>query len=203
MVFRFACRPVSRDADSWAALLFGRAGRRAARLSRLRGSRLAEALSAEALCLELTEELLPGSALKLDEDEDGKPFIPGCPLFVSLSHSGGYAAAAVSDLAVGIDLQELRKVSDGVLRRVYSPEEQSWVSEGDRTLRAIRLWTMKEAYGKLTGSGIFGDSRFCASFTDSQLNTEYGDAGFLFPDAPEGLLLTVCLARQPDAHIGS
>ena len=199
MVFRCEVRPVIKDADKWSMLLFGRAGPRARRLSRLRGSRLAQSLSAEALCMELTGELLPGRAVNLEEDSSGKPYLPGCPLSVSLSHSGGYVAAAVAETRVGIDLQALRGISDRVLRRFYSQEEQSWIRAGDRTRRAIRLWTMKEAYAKLRGDGIFGGAQFCALFAGDRPETEYEDVRFLFPDAPDGLLFTVCLERQAES----
>ncbi len=198
MVFRWEVRPVSENAEDWAMLLFGRAGPRSLRLSRLRGFRLAQSLSAEALCMELVGELLPGKAVYLEEDGNGKPYLPGCPLSLSLSHSGGYVAAAVAGTGIGIDLQELREISDRVLRRLYSPEERSWIGAGDRTRRAIRLWTMKEAYAKLRGEGIFGGARFHASFSGDRPETEYEDVRFLFPDAPEGLLFTVCLARQAE-----
>ena len=199
LVFRCEVRPVTKDAGAWATLPFGRGGPRALRLCRLRGGRLAQSLSAEALCMELAGEVLGGEAPVLEEDSAGKPFLPGCSLSVSLSHSRGYVAAAVAEAPVGVDLQETRAISDRVLRRVCSPAELSWIAAGDRTRRAIRLWTMKEAYAKLRGDGIFAGARFCASFQGDRLQTEYESLRFLFPEAPEGLLLTICLGTQPPA----
>ena len=104
-------------------------------------------------------------------------------------------AAAIADKPLGIDLQKLRRISDAVLRRYYSSDERSWIIEGDPTERAVRLWTMKEAYGKMLGIGIFGGVRFYAAFSDGRIVMEYDDAAFLFPDGPEGILFTVCLAK--------
>lgn len=195
MFLRCAYRAVTTDAQLWATLLFGRSGPRALRLSRLRGRRLAQSMSGELLCRELLSEAEPEESFILEEDERNKPYLPGSRLYVSISHSGGYVAAAVADAPVGIDLQELRKISDAVLRRYYSHDERSWINAGEPTERAVRLWTMKEAYGKLLGIGIFSGIRFSAGFADGRIITEYDDVSFHFPDAPEGQCLTVCLAK--------
>ena len=199
MTVRYQVCPVAADADRWAVLLFGRSGKRAERLSRMRGIRLAQSMTAEALCRDLLAELDPGAPFTPEDDDVGRPFLPGQPYFISLSHSGGYAAAAAADVPVGIDLQELRDVSDRTLRRFYSPAEQCWIGAGDRRSRSIRLWTMKEAYGKLLGTGILGGSRFSATFSGDRPETGYDGVRFLFPDAPEGLIFTVCLAERSES----
>ena len=66
----------------------------------------------------------------------------------------------------------------------------------ERSERAIRLWTMKEAYGKMLGVGIFTASRFNASFEGGRLLTDCAGARFLFPASPEGYLFTVCLPPE-------
>ena len=193
MVFRCAYGPVIPDARQWGTLLFGRSDARALRLSRLRGGRLAQSMSAELLCRELLASLRPGESYFLEEDASGKPFLPHSPLFVSLSHSGSFVAAAAADRPVGIDLQEKRMIREGVLRRWYSHAEREWIDAGDAGERAIRLWTMKEAYAKLKGTGIFRGDRFSAGFSGDSLCTRYGDVCFRFPEAPEGYLFTVCI----------
>ena len=194
MVCRCAYGPVIPDARQWGALLFGRSDPRALRLSCLRGVRLAQSMSAELLCRDLLAALRPGETHCLEEDESGKPFLPHSPLFVSLSHSGSFVAAAVADRPVGIDLQEKRMIREGVLRRWYSAAERDWIENGDTLERAVRLWTMKEAYAKLKGTGIFRGDRFSAGFSGDRLVTRYDDVDFQFPEAPEGYLFTVCLA---------
>lgn len=194
MVFRCAYGPVIADSQPWAELLFGRCDPRALRMSRLRGKRLAQSMSAELLCRSLLEELRPGESHCLQEDASGKPFLPHCPLFISISHSGGYVAAALADTPLGIDLQEMREIREGVLRRCCSEAERRWIDAGNPAERAVRLWTMKEAYGKMTGAGIFRGNRFHAGFEGDRLITRYEGIEFLFPAAPEGYLYTVCLA---------
>ena len=199
MVYRCACRPVEPDPQNWAALLSGRAGKRALRLYRLRGRQLAQSMTAELLCRELFSHLRPGEAFLPEEDEQGKPFLPDCPLFISLSHSKGWAAAAVSDSPVGIDLQEIRQLSDRLLQRCYSSDERKWIAEGNAAERATRLWTMKEAFGKLQGTGILLDRQFTADVVNGRLAVRYGDIRFVFPEAPKGFAFSVCLSEQTEA----
>lgn len=179
-------------------MLIGACGpRRAARLAHLKGARLEASLQAQRLCRSLWAELAgrPEADFRIEEDENGRPFAPEAPGHLSLSHSGSCAAAAVSFRPVGIDLQAIRPISDRVLARLCSAEERGWLEEAreERAARAIRLWTMKEAYGKMLGTGIFTPPYFHAAFREGRLLTEYADARFLFPASPEGYLLSVCL----------
>lgn len=195
MAVRWEYQRIITDAQQWGTLLFGDAGSRSLRLGRLRGRRLAQSMTGELTCRELLSELAPNAGYSLEEDSEGRPFVPGSPLHISISHSGGYVAAAVADRPVGIDLQELREISDAVLRRWFSPAERSWIEAGESKERAIRLWTMKEAWGKLHGKGIFSGKPFFAEITDGGIALEYDGLRFLFPEAPDGLLFSVCLSK--------
>ncbi len=93
----------------------------------------------------------------------GKPyFAKDCGLHFSLSHSDNIAVAAVSESAVGIDAERISEFREGVCRRFFTSAEARYVmsaAEGDdRKDRFIRIWTLKEAYAKMTGRGI-GDFR--------------------------------------------
>ena len=199
MDHRFACEPLRDVSGDMDALLAACGSRRTAHLARLYGERREASLNAQRLCRSLWAELAarPAEDFRIETDENGRPFAPEAPAYLSLSHSGGYAAAAASFAPVGIDLQALRPVSGRVLARRCSDAERAWISEAPetgRTARAIRLWTMKEAYGKMLGVGIFSSaSGFSASFAEGQLLLAYDDARFLLPEAPTGYLLTVCL----------
>ncbi len=78
---------------------------------------------------------------------NGKPYFDGAPFCFNLSHSGDYAVCALSDTAVGVDIEKIVPISLKVMRRffgksVLSPTEQ------------MRLWTRYESYGKMAGHGI-------------------------------------------------
>ena len=77
----------------------------------------------------------------------GKPYLDGAPFCFNLSHSGDFVVCALSDTAVGVDIEKIVPISLKAMRRfigenVILPSEQ------------IRLWTHYESYGKMVGCGI-------------------------------------------------
>lgn len=76
----------------------------------------------------------------------------------SLSHSGPYAVLAVSDLAVGVDVEGKTRNGDQVARRFFCREEYEDIRNGreeeERNRRFLAYWTMKEAYIKRDGRGL-------------------------------------------------
>lgn len=53
----------------------------------------------------------------------GKPYIRQVPWHYNLSHSGDYAALAVSDAPVGIDIQQMRFYQNSLVKRFFAEEE--------------------------------------------------------------------------------
>lgn len=91
----------------------------------------------------------------------GKPYLADSLLFFSLSHSGDYVACVFSHREVGLDLQQVRKIdAEKLSRRFFSGTERALLgeleTEQERTDFFFRLWSRKEAYGKLTGRGAAG-----------------------------------------------
>lgn len=88
-------------------------------------------------------------------DENGKPYTSG--LFFNLSHSHDYVVCSVSTKPVGCDVE---KISEGHLRiaeRYFCDSETEYIfsfPEEKRSGEFFRLWTVKEAYMKLTGEGM-------------------------------------------------
>lgn len=94
--------------------------------------------------------------LTLSYGENGKPRLVHHPdIHFSLSHSGTLAVCAVADRAVGVDVERPRAVSEALVRRVLTAEEQTWLAgQADPKAAFIRLWTRKESFLKLTGQGL-------------------------------------------------
>ncbi len=89
----------------------------------------------------------------------GKPFFQDIPVFFSLSHSGHYVCCVFSGQEVGVDIQYRTPLtSDRIVRRFFAEAERRLWENCSSTEEAeklfYRLWTRKEAYGKLTGEGI-------------------------------------------------
>lgn len=88
----------------------------------------------------------PGE-LEIVKGEHGKPcFAQGYPHF-NFSNSREYAACAVSDVPVGVDIEVEREVSDAVMNRFLGGARGS---KRERTA----IWTRYESMGKCTGEGI-------------------------------------------------
>lgn len=80
----------------------------------------------------------------------GKPYLADHPAHhFSLSHCDGLVGIAVARRPVGLDLEPLDRPVDDRLAARFLPEARP-----DRIDDRIRLWTLKEAYLKATGSGL-------------------------------------------------
>jgi len=96
------------------------------------------------------------SRFELATEPEGKPFLPDLPYFFSLSHSGGYCAAVLSDTSVGVDLQsmeEVGRIKDPVAfaERFFEACELEEFLKCPTAEELCRIWTRKEALSKLLG----------------------------------------------------
>ncbi|MBQ4121348.1 MAG: hypothetical protein IJD35_04970 [Clostridia bacterium] len=87
------------------------------------------------------------SAYVEKKSENGKPYLVGAPFHFNLSHSKDYVVCALSDCDVGVDIEKVRPISEGVMRRFVGT-----CTESDEA--NTRLWTRYEAIGKFLGVGI-------------------------------------------------
>ena len=121
-----------------------------------------QGIGAELLLIHVLRSASPDLHLPLSiaAEPDGKPYLNDSALHFSLSHSGSFAACALSDLPVGLDLEYRGRISDALLRRSFSPEEQTLIrTSRDPDLLFTRLWTGKESFVKATGQGILSPLR--------------------------------------------
>lgn len=112
-----------------------------------------------ALAYDILCRLLDGEHPRLEHDEKGAPYLPEYPeISVSISHCRKAVAVVVSSEGrVGIDVECRRKIGDGLLERVCTPDEQAAVCAAeDSTMAFLQLWTRKEAVLKMRGTGIQG-----------------------------------------------
>jgi 4'-phosphopantetheinyl transferase len=129
---------------------------------------------------------VPPGSLDLAYRLGGRPWLRGLgdDLEVSLTHTGELIAVAVSTTGpVGVDAEPLdRKISFDLLRdHICTPEEAAELAElpaAERDRRLLRLWTLKEAYTKALGHGLW--RRF------STFGFRMDDAGGAFLDGNDG-----------------
>jgi 4'-phosphopantetheinyl transferase len=131
----------------------------------------------------------------------GRP-VADPPADVSLSHGGGWVAAAGSRCGrVGVDVEGSRAVSPALARRCLSTAELTWLGQArdahGRRERFLRLWTAKEAYLKAVGTGLAADPRsFTVDCTVDPPRLTHADEPcwrFRSFTPAEGVRVTLCL----------
>lgn len=88
--------------------------------------------------------------------ENGKPFLKQLKgTYFNISHCKKGIAVAVDTEPIGVDIEEIRQPSDGLIDKVMNKKESALInSSANPSLAFTRLWTQKEAVCKLTGTGI-------------------------------------------------
>lgn len=85
---------------------------------------------------------------ELSVSDKGKPIITEPKGYgISVSHSSGVIALAIAPMDIGIDIE---KRKSPVSQRLYA-----FFHESERNEDFYSLWVKKEAWGKLTGDGVF------------------------------------------------
>lgn len=95
----------------------------------------------------------------LEYGDNNKPRIPNLPqAHFNLTHSGSFAAGAWGRVPVGIDIEQVGTMREGVARRFFHKGELLWLeslpSEEERRQGFFRLWVLKESFMKVTGLGM-------------------------------------------------
>ena len=87
----------------------------------------------------------------------GKPYINGNnKIEFSISHSGNWVVVAISNITVGVDIEEIKHKDSLVIERFFSSNEKDDIYENIKTSdeKYYKLWTLKESYMKFTGLGL-------------------------------------------------
>lgn len=95
--------------------------------------------------------------IKISRTEMGKPFFEDFHIQFSVSHSENMWACLMGQGCCGLDVQFIKPCKfEKIAARFFGQREQEYVkihgSDG-----FFDIWTMREAYGKYTGEGFFGD----------------------------------------------
>ncbi len=96
----------------------------------------------------------------------GKPCLPYC--FLSLSHTAGAVAVALSDGEVGVDIENLAsyRYSPTLAERTMTADELKKIAsaQGRENAEFLKLWTAKESAFKLSGNGAFNPRRVAVGY---------------------------------------
>lgn len=135
--------------------------------------------------------------LRWDYNEYGKPRLRDFPeLHFNLSHCDGAAACALSDFEVGVDIQDITPPDSGVVRMTMSDGECGLIAGSAAPERTFtRLWTVKESYLKLLGSGLDSSLRKL-DFADCVSDCFTAHGCCFRTKATDGWYLTRCAATN-------
>lgn len=87
------------------------------------------------------------------EDSGGKPRLQSGEMYFNISHSRNTLVIAVADTEVGVDIEFFdRRISDRVKNYCLSEDEQK--SAPYENVEFLKIWTAKESYLKLYGTGL-------------------------------------------------
>lgn len=90
-------------------------------------------------------------------EKNGKPYLKNRKdFYFNVSNSGKYAVIAVAVVPVGIDIQKSVGFRKKLAERICSEEEINRLGDTLKTKMNL-VWAVKEAYTKLTGTGISVD----------------------------------------------
>lgn len=124
------------------------------------------------LCGAANQELLAGYMLykylgissddQLVRNEHGKPEIADGAAFFNLAHSGPYVVLAISDRPVGVDIEQTKRMSYKVTKRIMRKEQLDRLDGFENESEAFQIeltkyWTQYEAIMKLVGTGFSGE----------------------------------------------
>jgi len=115
-----------------------------------------------------------------NKDVVGVP-LPSNNVYWSISHKPDFVAGVVSTKKIGIDLEQIKDVSDPLFKKIVSPAERAHFNTREKSLVFFRTFTAKEAVLKKTRHGIKGLSkaRIKRVVDDKNLVVQYLDKKYL------------------------
>lgn len=110
-------------------------------------------------------------------DDFGKPYLEGIPRHISVSHSGRWCAAMISDQPCGIDIQEYSDTVHRIRERFLTSAEIQQAERASRPLHHLHLlWGAKECMYKAYGKRNLGfREHIHISFLDIEAGCGHGE----------------------------
>lgn len=100
----------------------------------------------------LVKEMWPSiEEIVINKDEYGKPHVEDSPMYISISHSADRAAALISEVPCGIDIQQPVAKIARILPRIATAEEQSAIHSLYDLTTMHAIWGSKESMYKAYG----------------------------------------------------
>ena len=131
----------------------------------------------------------------------GKPYFQyNNKVHFSISDSKEYVAIVIHNKRIGIDIEYLRENKIALAKRFFNVKEVEYLNRitKDKIDKAFtQLWTIKEAYVKMTGTGIAGNfSTIDLSPEEYKENQDFYKNNhriIFYKDPSTGLFVSICI----------
>ena len=127
--------------------------------------------------------------------ENGKPFLKNnSNVFFNISHTNSGVAVVADENPVGIDVQDILKIRNGVVERCFSQEEKELIFNSASTEKEFtRLWTLKESAVKCNSETVASLKNYCFG-TKEKSFLKYGKTFTTFER--KNLFVSVCGTKE-------
>ena len=143
-------------------------------------------------------------SIEIGINEYGMPYTNIEDLHFSISHSGKYAACAISECPCGIDIESVLKTDNSsalkIAKRFFHENEYGRLSCCNNGLERefCTVWTARESYMKLTGRGFTEPRNSFQSSSDGQSIITSDGRRFLLKSYVLGDYILSACSRDPE-----
>ncbi len=142
----------------------------------------------------ISEELkIPFKKVEFSYNEHGKPYVQKDDFYFSISHSDNVIAFVSHTSPIGIDVQKRTSSITGAIRFFTENEKMYIAHSADRF---IEIWTKKEAYVKMLGTGLSTPFKTFDVLSDDI-------SGMLFYERYDDFHLSICGKNIPKLQINT
>lgn len=98
----------------------------------------------------IIEEIYDYKNVKIKKDENGKPYVLNYDIKISISHKNKYLTFAMSNVEIGIDIEELKEFNHLIMYKFFHKDEIQFIRNGyyGDLVKFYYIWTRKEAFVK-------------------------------------------------------
>lgn len=110
---------------------------------------------------------IPIEKILVERDENGKPFLTGNFLEISLSHSKNWVACSFGKIPNGVDIESESSDALEIAKNFFTAEEYNVLrslSEKELSQEFLKMWTIKESRFKCVGDINFNKNLFEKNF---------------------------------------
>jgi len=134
-------------------------------------------------------------SLTLLHNKKGQPYLINCEEYISISHCTNTVVAAISPCRVGIDIEcPLSNVREDLF--LSKDEYKKLRGSKNRARLLTTLWTLKEAYLKLEGTGFLVDPTTISFYKVNNNWLLRGSNGYFFTkNMEDGMILSLAAEK--------